>query len=164
MLKRNTLQMSGTEILPNLWLTDKNVAINQKFLKSKKIQVVINCTKEQPFSQIGGMTQHRIPVSDTLQYDDTVNLYQYLPKITSLMGQYYQRRVPMLVHCYAGRQRAATVMAAFLMRYLGMDWTNAVKIIQTKRASAFTPGINFAQALKSWNHQYGSGRADSFQP
>lgn len=152
--------MSGTEILPNLWLTDKNVALDANFIRQRRIQVVINCTKDQPYAKVTGLKCHRIPVNDSLQYHDTVNLYQYLPKITAIMGKYYSKQIPILVHCYAGRQRAATVVAAFIMRFIGMDWSNAVKMIQTKRPSAFRPGINFAQALKSFNQQYGAGRAD----
>ena len=152
--------MSVSEILPNFWLSDKNIALSTNFIKNHRIQVVINCTKDLPFAKVSGLTCHRIPVNDSLQYHDTVNLYQYLPKITALMGKYYSKRIPILVHCYAGRQRAATVVAAFLMRYMGINWKNAVKMIQTKRPSAFRPGINFAQALRSFNQQYGNGNVD----
>jgi protein-tyrosine phosphatase len=160
-LRKDPTQMSGTEILPNLWLTDKNVALDPNFIRLRRIQLVINCTKDVGIAKVSGIRTQRIPVNDSLQYHDVLSLYQYLPRITTIMGQAYQKRIPMLVHCYAGRQRAATVVASFLMRYMGMDWPNAVKTIQSKRPAAFRPGINFAQALKSWNQQYGSGRSDT---
>jgi protein-tyrosine phosphatase len=155
--------MSATEMLPNLWITDVKMALNQRFLRDNQIEVAINCTKDRPFSSKEGLVCHRLPINDTGQYHDTVNLYQYLPKITSVLGKYYYQRQPIIVYCEDGRQRAPTVIAAFIMRFLGMDWPNAVKMIQSKRGSSFNPEINFAEALKSFNHLYGSGKVDKLE-
>ncbi len=52
-----------------------------------------------------------------------------------------------MIFCYKGRQRSATLIAAFLMEYTKISWENSVKMIQTKNPEAFKPQINFAKSL-----------------
>ena len=57
----------------------------------------------------------------------------------------------MIVHCYAGKQRSASVIAAFLINFLNIDWRKSVALIQSKKPSSFRPGINFAHALQKYS-------------
>jgi len=61
-----------------------------------------------------------------------------------------KNKAAILVHCYAGAQRSATVVAAYLMKYCDdkHDWQNAVNYIKAKRDIAFYPETNFQKALE----------------
>ena len=53
-----------------------------------------------------------------------------------------------LVHCHKGKQRSANVVAAYLMKYSRINYTAAMKYIQSKRPECFTPYNNFEIVLK----------------
>jgi hypothetical protein len=73
------------EILPGLWLGNRNAAADTKFAADKKIRAVFNCSKDIPFQQ-GISRQYRVPVDDSRQEPDISNLekwsYEIVYKIT----------------------------------------------------------------------------------
>jgi protein-tyrosine phosphatase len=54
-----------------------------------------------------------------------------------------------LIHCYAGMNRSATVTAAYLMTIKELTAQQAIDIIKKKKPETFTP-MNFRPALKSY--------------
>ena len=143
--------MSVTEILPNLWIGNKNIVNDSEFKRRYNIQCVINCTKTIPL--YGSQYNYRIPVDDDLsRYMNDVML-AYLPKVLDIMYNYLKMRKGVLVHCHAGMQRSACVVAAYIMKWGKLDLKMAVKMIQTKRKICFTPSINFKSTLKRWENK-----------
>ena len=45
---------------------------------------------------------------------------------------------PVIVHCMAGMNRSATVIAGYLMKYKNMTLVQAIDLIKSKRPKAFT--------------------------
>ena len=142
--------MVANEILANIWLSDSITALDQSFLKQHNIKIVLNCTKNKPFTSLD-ITKYRLEVNDALQAIDQQDMLNGLDKMTKMMIIAYKTLTPMLIYCHAGVQRSATVIAAFMIRTTGIHYTNAIKFIQTKREITFRPGINFLAALQEFS-------------
>lgn len=133
------------EIITNLWLGNIIDSRNLEFINT--IDVVINCTKNLPFNSEHNK-QIRIYVDDNLERQEIVNMYKHLKKITETINQLLTEGKSIFVHCYAGKQRSATVVCAYLMRYLNLSYSTAKDLLRTKRMIVFTPLTNFDAALK----------------
>jgi len=138
--------MAVCEILPNLWLGNLKAAHSEEFLTNHNITLVVNCSRDIPF--FSNTTKNvRISVNDNLKKNEIQRLYNYFSKAVDVIHDNLNDMQTILVHCYAGRQRSASIIAAYLMKYADMRYEEAINIIKSKRAVAFMPGINFEDAL-----------------
>jgi len=140
---------NADEILPGLWLGNFNSSKDEVFLKTKNISTVFNCTKDLPFSPLATI-RYRVPVDDNLQPDEIRNMelwsYEIIYKLTHEM----KKRKPVLVHCAAGMQRSAAVVAMYLIATQGMNWIQAHRHIKQRRNIAFLPAANFEKAIQGF--------------
>jgi protein-tyrosine phosphatase len=145
--------VTATEVVPNLWIGNYQDTAIPSFIKG--FDVIINCTKNLPFPLeelcCPGVKQVRLSVEDNLQPAELDALYRYLDKVTQLIhaNLMYGRRV--LVHCFAGKQRSASVIVAYMMRYFRMNLENASRALQSKRACVFEPLCNFRPTLEKFH-------------
>jgi protein-tyrosine phosphatase len=117
----------------------------------------LNCTATIPnhFADNQNLQYLRLPVHDTATKRDVGRFLRYLPVACEFI---YKVRVlegrPILVHCHAGKQRSAAVVAAFLIRYYGYTPHEAVEMLLRKKPDVFHHGrhVNFAAALNHWYH------------
>jgi protein-tyrosine phosphatase len=137
------------EIVPRLWLGNKTAAASGEWLENHGITVVFNCTKDLPFHTMI-RRQYRVPVHDNLQKEEIDNLYKWAPETMVKLIQEYKRGETILVHCHAGMQRSAAVVAMFLMSLYGMSKDQAMQHIRSKRSVAFFPSANFEPAIDQW--------------
>jgi len=175
----NTLFVNANAILPNLWLGNLKSAHDSRFLEENEIDIVINCTAEYPFVEAGNkkyyfdssnstivsydnndnnkvITAVRIPVYDSKLEKDIILMEQYLKIIIPFIyREYVINKKKILIHCYAGKQRSAIVVAAFLYMYKGLspktidNYHDVFQYITHKRPQAFTYGlrINFLKTF-----------------
>jgi len=139
-------------ILPGLWLGNKASSMNETFLRENNILCVFNCTKDLLFhSSI--KRRYRVPVDDNLQTQEIRNLelwsYEIVYKLTK-----ESKQGAVLVHCYAGMQRSAAVMAMFLIANYNMKKDNAISYIKRKRDIAFWPFANFEKSIQGFQDSY----------
>jgi len=138
--------MAVSQILSNLWLGDIRIAKNKLFFNENNINIVINCSKDIPF--YSNYTENiRISVDDSLEDKDINLLYKYIPKAVEYINNNIIESKNILVHCYAGKQRSASIVVAYLMKYGNMNLKDSILAICSKREIAFTPGINFKKTL-----------------
>jgi dual specificity phosphatase 12 len=139
-------------IIPGLWLGNAKAAMDDNFLKKNSIQTVFNCTKDQPFNS-SIKRRYRVPVDDNLKEEEIRNLelwsYEIIYKLTK---EHKQGNV--LVHCYAGMQRSAAVVAMYLIANYRMKNDNAVAFIKRKRPIAFWPFVNFKKSIQGFQESY----------
>lgn len=146
--------MPAHEILPRLWLGNKAASQDIAWLRQNNIKHVFNATKDLPFASC---VEHvyRIPVHDNLQVEEISNMRQMAPEAVLKILRAYKTGDGVLIHCYAGMQRSAALMAMFLIVNKGMSANEAMAYIRSKRAIAFFPAANFRAAIfdfeKSWN-------------
>lgn len=142
--------MSVCEIIPGLWLGNIKAASSLEFFEQQKISCVINCSKDIPFFN-DKCENVRIAVHDNLERDEIKRLYEYFDKATNFIHLRLQANKNILVHCYAGKQRSASIIAVYLMKYASLTLYNAIFVIKSKRECAFTPTINFQESLEKYS-------------
>lgn len=79
---------------------------------------------------------------------DGRDLADYLDDATSFIAAHL-RRGCVLVHCGAGKSRSVAVVVAYLCRYAGMSYTEALTLVKSRRPGA-APADCFAVAVKKW--------------
>lgn len=146
-------------VIPGLWLGNHRAAHDVRFLKENAIDVIVNCTPDIPFAcdivneaNLHHLEYFRIPVSDSRQETDIVLMEQYLRVVVPYLVQQHQTfGKNVLVHCHAGKQRSAIVVAAYLFHIHGHgERDDPFDVILSKRPQAFTYGlrINFMNSFK----------------
>ena len=74
-------------------------------------------------------------------------MYKYLDSTSNFLHKNLLENKSVFVHCYAGKQRSATIICAYLMKYLKMSYREVSDLMQTKRLIVFTPLPNFNKPL-----------------
>ncbi len=139
--------MKVKEIIPGLWLGDKDISMNKQFFKDNDINIVINCSKDLPFINLD-VEKVRLKIHDNLENEEIINMYNNLNYITKYINDNLLLCRNILVHCYAGKQRSATVIAAYLLLYGRMKLEMVIDLIKCKKSDVFTPTTNFISSLK----------------
>jgi len=136
-------------IIPRLWLGNFNASQDVMFLKANQISVVFNCTKDLPFQTQGiqTMTQYRVPIDDNLEPAEIRNLSLWSHEAVYKLMSEYKKGNHILVHCAAGMQRSAAVVAMFLIANFYTRAMEAMLYIKKRRPIAFFPGANFNNAI-----------------
>lgn len=137
-------------IVPRLWLGNRFASMDPAFLSKNGITVVFNCTKDLPFHP-SVPQKYRVPVDDNLQAQEIQNLRTWAPEIMVKLMHEYQSGKTILVHCAAGMQRSAAVVAMFLVTTTRKSPDTCMSFIRSKRAIAFFPSANFGPAIKGFD-------------
>lgn len=146
------------KICDHVYLGNYQAAKDKQFFKDKKIKAVLNCTKSvdvpNHFAHIKDIEYMRIPVDDSLKEKDFDLMYQYLPCIVEFIHKHADiAKQNILIQCYAGKQRSAISVAAYLVAKRNMTPNEACKFVMDKRPEAFHHGlsVNFDQTLKKYS-------------
>jgi len=154
--------MSVCEIIPGLWLGNINIAKNNEFFTIYNINTIINCSTDIPF--YSNYTKNiRISVNDNLKKFEIDRMFDYLDKACNLIHEKLLNSESILVHCFAGKQRSATLVCAYLMKYGNMSLGVAIQSIKSKRDVIFTPAINFKNALLKYEQFLNYTEFDSIE-
>lgn len=79
---------------------------------------------------------------------DDRDLDFYLDDATQFIADHITKG-PVLVHCGAGVSRSAAVVVAYLCRYAGMSYSEALAFVKARRPQV-APADCFAEAVKRW--------------
>ena len=144
-----SMNCSCTHIIDGIFLGGQCCANNREFIDMHKISVIFNVTKGVPFNYSVCPTCdiYRLPIDDNLRRQEIDRMYSSLIKYVPLLREYVNSDKRILVHCYAGIQRSATLIAGYLIKYYRMTPENAIEFIKRKRRIAFSPTPNFIDAL-----------------
>ena len=136
-------------IMPRLWLGNARASMDDQFMKQNNITVVFNCTKDIPFHR-SIRRCYRVPVDDNLEEEEIRNMELWSFEIIAKLAREYNSGHTILVHCAAGRQRSAAVVAMYLIATTRMTTEKAIAYIQKKRPIAFTPEANFGASIQGF--------------
>lgn len=149
---------NANQIIPNLFIGNIKSAKDKEFIDKKQIKVIINCSKSIPnyfqFSD-NSIEYYRIPVNDSLLEEDINAMTDYLPQFVNIINNALKNKKAVLVHCHAGRQRSACLVAAYLIFKYNYTIDQAYEYIISKRKEAFHYGMsyNFNQSLIDYKKQ-----------
>lgn len=137
---------TANEIIPNLWLGNATDAQQVPWIN--QFDIIINCTKDLPFCLENTHCKNiRIPIDDNLQPIEIENMYNCLSTIVDYIHIQLLKGKKIFVHCFAGIQRSATVIVAYLAKYTRLSLDECIKCVSSKRPIIFTPMCNFRPAL-----------------
>lgn len=159
----------------NLWLGDYHSTLDINFIVKNDISVIVNCTPDIPYIyeildnkdliKIKNLETFRIPVLDSLLENDILLMEQYYHKVIPfVLRKLISEHKNVLINCYAGKQRSASVVAAVLYVILDNNiihipglkspdnMNNIIKYILKKRPVAFSFGlrVNFKKSLENF--------------
>jgi hypothetical protein len=141
------------EIVPGIWLGNKRAAENEKWLMEKNITVVFNATKDIPFSR-SIKKQYRIPVDDNLQAEEIRNMTLWSNEAVYKVMYEHNKNQNILLHCHAGMQRSAAIMAMYLIAKRGYTSDQSINYIRGIRPIAFRPQANFRESINEFEKTY----------
>jgi dual specificity phosphatase 12 len=141
------------EIVPGIWLGNRYASLKDKWLKQNNITVVFNATKDLPFCP-SIKKQYRIPVDDNLKPEEIRNMTHWSHETVYKVLEEKNKGNKILIHCAAGMQRSAAIMAMYLTATRGMSWHQAITYIQGIRPIAFRPGANFKDSIIEFDNSY----------
>ena len=82
------------------------------------------------------------------QHENDRDLDYYLDDATAFIAEHLKRGC-VLVHCGAGLSRSAAVVIAYLCRYAGMSYSEALGFVKARRPSV-APADCFKAAIERW--------------
>ena len=145
-----------------LWIGSDADSRNPPFWAAHDIQLVVNCSRDIPSKHAN---TYRVPVHDDPREQAT--MLAHIPIAVRLVHEQLMARRGVLVHCYAGMQRSATVVAAYLMFRAYERWrlgqlstraaTAAMRpaavmaAIKRRKPETFRPTPTFLPALKEYS-------------
>ena len=143
---------AADEILPGLWLGNIVASDDGGFLVKNRINTVFNCTKNIPFHE-AVRNRYRVPVDDNLQEEEIRNMELWSFE-TVYKLRLEHKKGPVLVHCHAGMQRSAAVVAMYLIATKRMKTEEAIQYIKERRPIAFSPSANFLRSIQGFEREF----------
>ncbi len=140
-------------ILPRLWLGNRKAAADGEFLSKHNVTTVFNCTKTLPFHD-SVLRKYRLPVDDNLEAAEIKNMETWAPEAVYKVIAEYNRGETILIHCHAGMQRSAALMAMVLITMTQKPVDEVIRHIRAKRPVAFFPETNFDEAIRGYDRTF----------
>jgi len=141
----------ANEIIPNLWLGSRNAPIERENLRKHNIKLIINCTKDINYPIDPDTKVIRIPINDINSYESNTILSEKIDLILFIINTYLKNKYGVLVHCYAGIQRSATVVLCYLMKYKNLNINVAKELMKSKRSIVFFPYPTFDNFINNYS-------------
>lgn len=123
-----TLFSEPCHIVDNIYLGSAFNAANYNQLDNLGIQIIINITNEISNYFPAYFNYKQYPIYD----DNTDSLLKYLDDSYRYILENKDKKI--LVHCYAGASRSASVILYYLMKKNNISFEEAYDFIMTKRS------------------------------
>lgn len=136
------------EITKNLWIGSEGDSADGAFFQRHNIGLVVNATGNIPIKVPADVQSYRVPVDDDPKENDV--MLRHLPVVVLMMDDVLSHGKGVLVHCRAGMQRSAAVVAGYLMWKRGLTANKAFDYINRKKTETFWPVPTFERALRAW--------------
>lgn len=143
------------EILPNLFISDSVTHTTNEFYKKFNIKYIVNCSKDLPdidriILDKNSIEYIKIPINEEGTDHNNRILNSNIEAVCRNIHKHLINLSGVLVYCYSANQCSPSVIAAYLIKYCGINDVNlAVYYIRTKRPYCFLPRINFYDALNA---------------
>lgn len=92
----------------------------------------------------------QVKVDDDLEEKSFAIMSAAIPPIVDEIRAQMMKGVTVLVHCHAGIQRSATIIAAYIMKYEGLNIERTIAYMKSKKPDVFLGGVNFISCLEQF--------------
>uniref|UniRef100_A0A6C0CQK4 Tyrosine specific protein phosphatases domain-containing protein n=1 Tax=viral metagenome TaxID=1070528 RepID=A0A6C0CQK4_9ZZZZ len=117
---------------------------------------IVNVSHDLPMLGENGI---QIPMDDA--YSENNKMYNVFPHIVKIIQEKLKSGIQVVVHCYAGQQRSAAVIAALLLCCTKWEVDKTIEYIRQCKPDAFYGRITFERALKKWHKNLRQQTCDS---
>jgi len=114
-------------IIDNIYLGSAFNAADEKWLKNNDIGVIVNTTESISNFFPEQFTYYNYPAEDL----ESGSLSKYYDKFVETVKTNKDKKI--LVHCYAGRSRSASLVLYYLIKYHDMSLCDALEYLKSKR-------------------------------
>jgi len=127
-LKYRYFFSESKEIIPNLFLGSSFTAFNKFDLDKKNISVILNVTNEIDNFHEGksNIVYYKFPIQDN--NSDDISLI--LQESYNVIEHHLELGDRILVHCYMGASRSATVVINYIMKKYGTPYNEALNLVK----------------------------------
>ncbi|KAL8263241.1 hypothetical protein R6Q59_024590 [Mikania micrantha] len=133
-----------SQIEEGLYLGSVGAANNKTLLKSLNITHILTVASSLPPAYPNDFTYKVVDVpdkEDVILHSSLMNALSLLTEAKIMGG--------VLVHCFVGRSRSVTIVAAYLMKKHRMGSSEALNLVKSKRSVA-APNSGFMLQLQSY--------------
>ncbi len=137
-------------ILPNLFLGNIESSRDINFLTNNNIHSIVNCTENEPFHPYFNNESRytlRIDVKDNREPENLQKFYEQIYMAVDYIDSNIKNGNNVLVHCYWGFMRSATIVAAYLIKKHNLTPNEAINFIKEKRPMSLNSMYNFNDLL-----------------
>jgi hypothetical protein len=114
--------------------------------KNSRNYFIVNCSRDLPMRSPNG---RRVPIDDAPH--ENSRMLGFFEPVTRLIHEQLQQG-DVIVHCWAGQQRSAAMVAAYIMRYGPASKDDAMELVKLRKSDAFSWGATFSPALTNWEN------------
>ena len=148
------------EIISGLYLGNKRDAYNPHFLKTRRIDIIINTTDDVEFMNgciKSGIQCVRVNISD--QHTDKNRMkhnrdyYYQLGSLCSLIDKNLERNKNILVHCRHGKYRSTCLIIAYILYKTQMKLEEVYELISYKYPLVKLKNHLFFNTLKMFEEE-----------
>ena len=136
-------------IMPNLYLGNINAANDIDFLQKNQIYSIVNCSNEIEFHEyFNDKHIFRLSINDNKDPENIKKFQENIFDALKFIDNEINKKRVVLVHCYFGLMRSATVIAAYLIVKYKMSVNDAIEFLKKKNKMVFNRGYNFIEILE----------------
>ena len=148
------------EIINGLYLGNKKDAYNAHFLKTRRIDIIINTTNDVEFMNgcvKSGIQCIRVSISDQLTDENRMkhnrDYYYQLGNLCSIIDKNLERNKNILVHCRHGKYRSTCLIIAYIIYKTGMKLEEVYALISYKYPLVKLKNHLFYNTLKMFEEE-----------
>ena len=165
------------KIMSKIYLGNVQACKDKEIFKDCRFKAVLNCSKDIPNTfmcskvkkgneTLEAIEYLRIPIDDSLKEIDFEKAYLMMPLAVEFIHKHAViLKQNILIHCWAGRQRSAIMIAAYLVAKCGFTPKQACRLIAQKRPESWhhSQGINFETSLEKYYKDLQKGKKRSIK-
>lgn len=130
-----------------LFLGDVHAASSQRLLREGNIRTVVCCIKDYPMKAFKLKHAHIDVISLSMRDKPDQDITQYFPSMYATIEAGMQKG-GVLVFCFAGVSRSASIVLSYLMQLRHEDYRSALSYLNTRRTVC--PNKGFEEQLKAF--------------
>lgn len=138
------------KICDHLFIGNIYSALNEEYIKSSDINVVVNCSTTIPFIDCIKY-KYRLAIIDNEKEEEIEKMTRLMDKYIDIVNTHIENKKNVLVHCKAGVQRSATIVVGYLMKYKNYNLEEAIDYVKNIRPCIMTPTPHFIKSLIEYN-------------